>query len=81
MIDWSKFKALADKNLNVTEMSKFVFDRKENIVRKGEIVGYQHFLLFPLKGENYQTTKFRPDQIESICRRQIKCKKHDGFCL
>ena len=24
-----------------------VFDRLENIVRKGESAGYQHFLLFP----------------------------------
>ena len=25
----------------------FVFDRVENIARKGENAGYQHFLLFP----------------------------------
>ena len=24
-----------------------LFDRQENIVRKGENAGYQHFLLFP----------------------------------
>ena len=28
-------------------MAKFVFDRVENIVGKGENDGYQHFLLFP----------------------------------
>ena len=27
------------------------------------------------------TTKFGPNQIESICRRQIKCNKYDSFCL
>ena len=26
-------------------------------------------------------TKFGPDQIESICRRQIICNKNDSFCL
>ena len=30
---------------------------------------------------HYQTTKFGPDQIESTCRRQIKCNKKDSFCL
>ena len=24
---------------------------------------------------------FGPDQLESICRRQIKCNKNDNFCL
>ena len=32
---------------NVPKMVVFVFDRKENIVGKGENAGYQHFLLFP----------------------------------
>ena len=27
------------------------------------------------------TTKFGPDQVEGICRRQIKCNKTDNFCL
>ena len=44
--DWSKFKAIADDKINVTEKLKFVLGRVENIVRKGENAGHQHFLLF-----------------------------------
>ena len=45
--DWSKLKAPADNKTNATEKSKFVSQRVENIVRKGENAGHQHFLLFP----------------------------------
>ena len=41
----SKFKAFAD-NSDVAKLAKFVHDRVENIVGKGENAGYQHFLLF-----------------------------------
>ena len=34
------------KKINVAKMNISVFDKKENIVRKGENAGYQHFLLF-----------------------------------
>ena len=44
--DWSKLKAFADDK-NVTEKLKFVSERIENILGKGENAGYQHFLLFP----------------------------------
>ena len=27
------------------------------------------------------TTKLGPDQIERICRQQIKCNKNDSFCF
>ena len=47
IIDWSKLKALADDNINVTEKLKFVLGRIENMVGKGENAGHQHFLLFP----------------------------------
>ena len=47
MIKWSKFKATANNNLNVTKIAKFVFDWVEIVVGKGENVAYQHFLLFP----------------------------------
>ena len=33
--------------MNLAEKLKTVFGRVENIVGKGENVGYQHFLLFP----------------------------------
>ena len=32
--------------INVTEKLKFVLERLENIVGKGENAGYQHFLLY-----------------------------------
>ena len=44
MLDFFKFKAFADDNLNVAKMAKFDFDRVENIVGKGENAGKQHFL-------------------------------------
>ena len=43
----SKLKAFADDKMNMAEKLKFVLGRVENIVGKGENVGYQHFLLFP----------------------------------
>ena len=47
ILDKSKFKALADDKINVTEKLKFGSERIENIVGKGKNAGYQHFLLFP----------------------------------
>ena len=37
------------KTINVTHKKKFdfVLDGVENMLEKGEITGYQHFLLFP----------------------------------
>ena len=43
----TKMKAFADNKINVAKILISVFDRAENIVRKGENAGYQHFLLFP----------------------------------
>ena len=40
-------KALPDDKINVTQKLKFVLERVENILGKGENAGYQHFLLFP----------------------------------
>ena len=56
ILDWSKLKAFADDIVKVTEILKFLLERLENIVGKGENAenmgkgenaGYQHFLLFP----------------------------------
>ena len=47
ILDWSKFKALADNKINVTQNLSFVLGKVENILGKGENAGYQHFLLFP----------------------------------
>ena len=44
---WSKLNAFVDDNLNANQILKFAVGRAENIVRKGENAGYQHFLLFP----------------------------------
>ena len=44
--DWSKFKVFADDIINVTQKLKFILERAENIVGKGENAGHQHFLLF-----------------------------------
>ena len=46
ILDWSKLKAFADDNIKVLNIIIFVFDRIENIVRKVEKAGYQHFLPF-----------------------------------
>ena len=46
MFGLSKFRALADHNLNVAKMMIPVFDGVETIVGKGENAGNQHFLLF-----------------------------------
>ena len=46
ILDWSRLKAFADDKLNLIEKLKFVLERAENIVGKGENAGYQHFLLF-----------------------------------
>ena len=46
-MDWSKFKAFAhEKNICDVKM-KFVSERIEIILGKGENAGNQHFLLFP----------------------------------
>ena len=44
--DLIKLKAFADDKFNVAYMMISVSDREENIVGKGENVGYQHFVLF-----------------------------------
>ena len=47
ILDCSKLKAFADNKINVNEILKFGLRRIENIVGKGENVGYQHSLLNP----------------------------------
>ena len=42
-----KFEALANEKSDVIRMMRFVSERMESIVGKGENAGYQHFLLFP----------------------------------
>ena len=45
-IDFSKFKAFADNNINMAKRVKFVFDTVENNLGKVENAGNQRFLLF-----------------------------------
>ena len=47
ILDWSKFKAIADDKIKVTEKLKIFLACVENIVGKGENACYQHFLVFP----------------------------------
>ena len=47
ILDYSKFKAFAGDKIIMTQKLKFVLERVEDIVGKGENAGYQHFLLFP----------------------------------
>ena len=53
--DRSTLKAFADNKINVTYNLKFFLGWVENIVRKGENAGYQHFLLF---SQGFQTASF-----------------------
>ena len=46
-LDLTKFKAFTDDKYYVAKIIISVFDRVENIVRKGENAGYQHFLFSP----------------------------------
>ena len=69
-LDLSKLKALADDKINVTKKKKmkFVLRRTENIVGKGEITGYQHFLLFLQKAFlNHYQNKFQ-FSVTSFCQ-------------
>ena len=45
ILDWPKFKVLADNNF--AKMMISLNDKVENIMGKGENAGYQHFLLKP----------------------------------
>ena len=44
----SKMKAFRDDIINGSEKLKIALGRIENIVKKGENAGYQHFLLFSM---------------------------------
>ena len=46
ILDLTNFKAFADNKIILTQKLEFMLGREENIVRKGENAGYQHFLLF-----------------------------------
>ena len=45
ILDLTKFKAFADNKTILIKKLKFIWERVENTVGKGENAGYQHFLL------------------------------------
>ena len=47
ILDQFKLKAFTDDKIKCDLKWKFVSERIENILGKGENAGYQHFLLFP----------------------------------
>ena len=47
ILDQSKSKAFADDKINVLKELKFVLERVENIVGKGENARFQQFFLYP----------------------------------
>ena len=47
VLDMTKFKAFADDKIILTQKSKFMLERVENIVGKRENASYQQFLLYP----------------------------------
>ena len=48
-------KPFTDNNFSVVQMKHFLFDKKKNIVVKGENAGCQHFLTFP---QSFQKVSF-----------------------
>ena len=44
-LEWTKLKAFADDNIDVTQTWKFDLGRVMNIAGEGEIAGYQHFFV------------------------------------
>ena len=47
ILDWPRFKALAQDKINATEILKRVLGMVENNWGKGENANYQHFSFFP----------------------------------
>ena len=56
----------------MTEKLKFVLERVENIVGKGENAGYQHFLLFP---QCFQKASFQGSLKVGIVSERVKAEK------
>ena len=80
ILDWSKFKAFADDNLNVAKVAIFVTYKEEGIVRIGVHAGYQHFLLFP---QCFQKAYFSGSlkKSELYGKSLIQVKKYINPCL
>ena len=57
VLDWSRLEELADEKINVSRNFKSFWEGVENILRKGERAGSQHFLLFPQSFQNASFSK------------------------
>ena len=74
--DWSKFKVFADDKRNVTKKQKFFLGLAENIVRKREDAGYQHFLLFP---QCFQKVSFSGSLKSGLCGKELNKRSINSF--
>ena len=73
ILDWSKFSAFADNKINVTYKQKFFLGWKENIVGKGENVGYHHFIL--------SSQCFQKASISGLIKVRVVMISNLDFCL
>ena len=73
-----KLKAFVDDILHLARMTKYVFERVENIVGKGQNAGNQHFLLFPLC---FQRASFTGSLKVGIVWYRVKCYLNNANVL
>ena len=73
ILNRSKLKALAVDKRNVTSKLKFVSERSENILGKGENAGYQHFLLFP---KCFQLPSSMGSLTVGFCGKKLRESRH-----
>ena len=68
ILDLYRLKAFADDKINVTQNLKFILERVENIVGKGENACYKHFLLLP---QYFQSFFFRVVKKSGLCGKRV----------
>ena len=71
LLDWSKFKVLANNKINFAKMMISIFDTVKNIVGKGENAGNQHFLLFR---QCFQQAPFSGSLKVGLCVKELSLK-------
>ena len=64
----TKLRAFGDDKINEAQIMISVFDGVENILGKGENVGYQHFLLFP---QCFQKASFLGSLKVRLCSKDL----------
>ena len=75
ILDLSKLKAFADDKIIETQKLKIKLRRVENIVRKGENTGFQHFLFFP---QCFQKASYSGLRSRDCVVKNLQSKKHCG---